>query len=106
MATFDELLAALTDPGDDGVPDTVYDDLRSVYNDDLTTRDAKITELSEANAEHLAEIERLKAKNWDVVSQIQRDGDESENNDPNDAETVEGGIETLFEGEETPEYNY
>lgn len=75
---FAELLALLMEPGDDGVPDTIYDDLSLSYNDAVGSRDAKIGTQEAAYAELLADNQRLKALNFDLLMATKGDESESE----------------------------
>ena len=67
---FAELLAMLTNPGEDGVPDSIYDDLSNSYTDATSTRDAKITTSESRVAELELELLAAKAANWDLSQQI------------------------------------
>jgi len=70
MADFEELLSKLRNPGDDGPGETIYDDLNAAYNDRVSAGDAKVNELSTANETSQAEIARLKAHNYDLLSSV------------------------------------
>ena len=70
MADFNELLSALRNPGDDGLGETIYDDLNAAYNDRVSAGDAKVAELSTANETSAAEIARLKAHNYDLLASV------------------------------------
>lgn len=70
MAEFEELLNALRNPGEDGPGETIYDDLNAAYNDRVSAGDAKVAELSTANETSAAEIARLKAHNYDLLTSI------------------------------------
>lgn len=71
MAEFEELLSKLRNPGDDGPGETIYDDLNAAYNNRVSAGDAKVSELSTVNETSQAEIARLKAHNYDLLSQQQ-----------------------------------
>lgn len=92
---FNDNLERLRNPGEDGLPETIYDDLLADYTHDTSTRDAKIAELSESHAASLAEVERLKAANYDLHNLIPPADGETESS----GDTVEEvqGIESLFE---------
>lgn len=69
--TFDELMALLREPGEDGVPSTIYDDLTSSYT---LAVEGGVNALSEqaamndaAVAELVGEVARLKALNFDLL---------------------------------------
>lgn len=78
----EELIGLLQNPGDDGLPDTIYDDLRSAHTgavDEVhSTAQAKMSELEAAIAERDAQIEKLKADNWDLFEQIPKAGDDDQ----------------------------
>lgn len=92
-----ELVEQLRNPGDDGLPETIYDDLLSAHDHEVSTRDAKINQLTEDHTASLAEIEALKAKNWDLSNLLPPvDGDTD--GSQREEETVEvSGIDSLFE---------
>lgn len=68
---YEHLLNTLRNPGDDGVPETIYDDLGAAYNEQKTSADAKISELSNAVAEKDAELLRVRAHNYDLLTAVQ-----------------------------------
>ena len=72
MADFEELLSKLRNPGDDGPGETIYDDLNAAYNDRVSAGDAKVAELSAAGETANAEVARLKAHNYDLLTTIQQ----------------------------------
>lgn len=90
MADFEELMNSLQNAGEDGPGETIYDDLRASYNDRVSAGDAKVAELTASNETANAEIGRLKAHNYDLLTQVQR------GNPP----TVNGKLESS-EAEET-----
>lgn len=98
MASIQELLEQLRNPGDDGPPDTIYDDIAGTYTSDLEIRDAKISELSEIAQSREAEISQLKSANYDLImASSTSEPDETEPEpEPDDAST---GIDSLFETE-------
>ena|SRR5690625_4720725 len=97
MATMDELLQALRNPGEDGVPDTIYDDIAETYNHEITVRDSKISELDQAVIEREAEISKLKSANYDLMMSQSVSEDEGEESGDSDSEETEVGIDDLFE---------
>ena len=86
MADFSELMAMLVNPGEDGAPETIYDDLSASYTDATSTRDAKITETSSALEAALTELNRVKAMNYDLL--IAAEGDNSANSSNNEEEAT------------------
>lgn len=108
---FEELLALLREPGEDGVPDTIYDDLSLAHGNALSTRDAKISELDASIAETLAahedalmakdsEISKLKAANYDLLTSMPDNSDSDGDGDNDNGDSDTGGIDDLFEGDE------
>jgi hypothetical protein len=85
---FAELLALLQNPGDDGLPDTIYDDLASSYQ---LAVDGGAASLATAQAESdalRAELAELKALLFDKFLAAEKAEDEPDNNtDPGDADT-------------------
>lgn len=67
------MLALLKTPPEEGVPDTIYDDITAAYNDVSGRADsaaAKIGELTAANETLLSQINELKAKNYDLLTAV------------------------------------
>ncbi len=64
---FSELLQTLQNPGDDGVPDTIYDDLTTEYNMVVDGGAASAAEHESVVSQMASEIERLKALNFDLL---------------------------------------
>jgi|SRR5690625_1669904 len=101
MAKVLELLEQLRNPGDDGAPDTIYDDIAGAYNEALEIRDAKIAELSETAQARESEISALKSANYDLLmasGTSSSDGDETDDDDDDDE--TSGGIDSLFDDED------
>lgn len=71
MAEFDELLGKLREPGDDGVPETIYDDLAAAYNDRISSADSKISELSSTLDTTKDELLKVRAHNYDLLTAVQ-----------------------------------
>lgn len=112
---FKDLYSKLRDPGDDVLPDDIYDQIQSAYDDDISTREAKIAELDSAAAKHAealqgkdSEISRLKAMNFDLLTSTkagsgtedtgEADGNHFGHSDGSADDENEGsGIESLFE---------
>lgn len=68
--TFEELISLLRNPGEDGIPETIYDDLSASYTDATSTRDARIQTTDTRVTELEAELLAAKAANWDLMQQI------------------------------------
>jgi hypothetical protein len=96
---FATLIEMLRNPPEGGVPDTIYDDLSSSYNDVLSGASAKATEADTLVQSLNAEISRLKAMNFDLLTAVPStdpDGDEGDDNNENDDDAESGGIDDLF----------
>lgn len=100
----EELLGLLQNPGDDGVPDTIYDDLRTAHTtaveDVRATSGAKIAELEEAIAERDARIDKLMRDNWDLFEQIPKAGDDEQPDSSPDVDDQAQTIDDLITYEE------
>lgn len=97
---FEELLSKLQNPGDDGLPETIYDDLRASHTGIVESSTAALSERDASIADLTSQVESLKAKNWDLYTQVQAAGDTAPTEEP---ETVEGEdltIDDLFKSEE------
>lgn len=64
---FNELVALLREPGEDGLPESIYDDLTSSYQLAVDGGAASVAERDASIAEKDAEIARLKALNFDLL---------------------------------------
>ena len=95
MADIESLLSQLQEPGDDGVPETIYDDLRATHQSALeevqTTAQAKIESLSQELSARDEQIMKLKSDNWDLFEQIPKSGD----SEPEDGSVTEEEPQTL-----------
>ena len=96
---FEDLISALMNPGEEGVPETIYDDLRGAYSgvsERANSADAKIAALTESNESLLSEIATLKAKNYDLLMSVSSDnsGDNIETDDGEDDEPA--GVDDLI----------
>ena len=95
MADLEDIIAQLQNPGDDGIPDTIYDDLRTAHNSALEsttqTAQAKIDELKAETEQLVTENTRLKSANWDLFEQVGKAGDD----EPGDDTVVETEEQTL-----------
>lgn len=95
---FAELLAMLQSPPEDGLPDTIYDDLNTAYTNDLSIRDAKVNEHGERLQAANEEIARLKSANYDLL--IAQPGKEPETPEETEDEESSAGIDSLFESKD------
>jgi len=99
--TFDELMALLRNPGEDGAPETIYDDLSSSYNMAVEGGASALSEQVVANetatAELVAEIARLKALNFDLLIAAGTETEPTKESDPEP--DGEESINSLFDKE-------
>ena len=103
MATFEELMEQFRNPGDTGLPENHLDALQDAYHQDVSVRDAavtdrenQITEKENALAERDKEINRLKATNYDLLMAAPKAGKPAEDNKP-DGDVEKRGVDSLFE---------
>lgn len=101
MDEFAALLALLQNPGEDGVPASIYDDLSANYNGMMEGSNAKIGEQTTRIQELESEISKLKAVNYDLLMAVpsgdsEPDSDDSDNDSVDDDDTSDRGIDDLF----------
>lgn len=104
---FEALINAVQNPGEGGVPPTIYDDIRATYQgvqDQFSSAQAKIGELTESNTTLAEQLNAMKAANYDLLTQVnaQSAPEKSEDNeggdpDGSDDEEDDGGIDAFFE---------
>ena len=94
---FNELLALLREPGEDGVPDTIYDDLSSSYALAVDGGAASVAQAEAVNAELTAEINRLKALNFDLLMAASGDTSTDETEDAATEPIGDPSIDDLFD---------
>lgn len=70
---FNELLALLREPGEDGLPESIYDDLSSSYALAVEGGAASVAAIQSQYDEAVAEIARLKAMNFDLLTAVAAD---------------------------------
>lgn len=87
MDEFLALLESLRNPGEDGPSDSIYDDLSSTYTNDLSTRDAKVEQLTGRIAELESELSRVKIHNYDLLTAMPAESEESDGEDSGESET-------------------
>jgi hypothetical protein len=101
MATFEELMEQYRNPGETGLPDTFADELVSAYREDLSVRDAAVTERENLLIERQKEIDaakaeavRLKAVNYDLLVAAPKPVTPGDDKNTDDAPA---GVDSLFE---------
>lgn len=87
------LLEQLRSPGDDGPPETIYDDIAEAYDGAVEIRDAKINEQEAAIQESQGLISQLKSANYDLLMATSGETDP----DPEPDADTDPGVEDLFE---------
>ena len=107
---FEALINAVQNPGEGGVPPTIYDDIRATYQgvqDQYSSAQAKIGELTESNTTLAEQLNAMKAANYDLLTQVnaqsapEKSGDnEGSDSDDSDDEEDDGGIDAFFEKRE------
>ena len=68
--SFEELLEEAKNPGEDGPSPTIYDDLGAAYNNTRSGADAEIKRLAEEKAAADAELEKVRAHNYQLLTAI------------------------------------
>lgn len=105
---FEALVGLLQDPGDSAVPPTIYDDIRSQYNglsENFSSAQAKINELTESNNVLSDQLDKMKAANYDLLTQVQsatapeKGEGESESSEGGEDDD-DGGIDAFFDKRE------
>lgn len=102
---FESLISTLMSPPEDGLPDTIYDDLRATYADASGRADsaaAKIEALTAENTSMIEEISRLKAANYDLLTAVPSpDNTSSSDGDSSDDDSDDNiTINDLFDDKE------
>ena len=64
---FNEIVAQLREPGEDGLPETIYDDLTLSYTTALDGAAERLAQTEGTVAELVAEVARLKGVNYDLL---------------------------------------
>ena len=93
---FAELIAQLRNPGDDGLPDTIYDDLSASYQLAVDGGAAGISDRDATIAALQAEIASLKALNFDLLMGSDNDGDSDGDGDTGPETDAVPTIDSLF----------
>lgn len=94
---FEALIAKLRNPGEDPVPETIYDDLSQAYSSVLSGAAEKEAAHENALKEREAEISRLKAQNFDLLMSAPAQQVSTETQDQASDDDEPSGIDSLFE---------
>lgn len=106
MSKFEDYINSL-EGKDDIVIENVVSELLNIHNEEVGIANAKITELNgtidgfnSSIAEKDAEIQRVKAKNWDLANQVPATDPENQPNNNGDGKPDASRItiDDLFEG--------
>jgi hypothetical protein len=94
---FDELIALLRNPGDDGPPESIYDDLSSSYALAVDGGAASVAAVQSQLDDAVSEIARLKAMNFDLLTAVAVD-DSADGGEPDPTEPPgDVSIDSLFD---------
>lgn len=103
MASFEELMEQFRNPGETGLPENFADEITAAYQEDLSVRDAAVSEKDNLLIERQKEIDaakaeqiRLKAVNYDLLMAAPKPGEPDTNAKPDNADDT-AGIDSLFE---------
>lgn len=100
MADFDELLESLQNPGEAGIPDSIYDDLR-LSRDDLVASHVQAQDGATTKIQELeSHISKLKTQNYDLMMNSSKpeadgsgdsdpDGDDSDSDNDDDDKDID-----------------
>lgn len=95
MADFNELVNRLRNPGDEELPDTIYDDLTATYTDAFEGWNSTVSEKDSTIESLQSEVSRLKSSNYDLLTRVST-GTDPINHDEPDADEPAVTIDTLF----------
>ena len=103
---FEALINAVQNPGEGGVPPTIYDDIRATYQgvqDQFSSAQAKIGELTESNSTLAEQLNAMKAANYDLLTQVNAQSapektgeDAGDSSDDGEDDEDDGGIDAFF----------
>ena len=104
---FHNMIDAIQNPDEEGVPEGIYDDLRGAYDSLQSNFDAaseKIKSLTDENTGFKDQISDLKSKSYDLMTQIGLK-DENKGNDDSSAAVNgpsddDGSIDAFFANKE------
>lgn len=104
---FHNMIDAIQNPSEEGIPEGIYDDLRGAYDSLQGNFDAaseKIKSLTDENTGFKDQISDLKSKSYDLMTQIGLKNDEHGNDDPsatvNGPSDDDGSIDAFFANKE------
>lgn len=102
---FEQLIAMMRNPGEDGTPETIYDDLSASYTELSSTSSAAIETANATVAQLQAELTAAKAHNYELMMQTpvapaDNSGDDGSNNDSDSDDSDIGDDDDFFEKKE------
>lgn len=101
---FEQLIAMMRNPGEDGIPETIYDDLSASYTELSSTSGAALEQANATVAQLQAELTAAKAHNYELMMQTPvASADNSvddESNDDSDSDSDIGDDDDFFEKKE------
>lgn len=100
MGRFDELIEQAKNPGEGGIPDSIYDDLRTAYGDEMAIavqdREGHTTQIQELEAR----VSQLQTQLYDATmasgTEPEPGGDPDPDPDDDDDDEESEGIDGLF----------
>lgn len=101
MGRFDELIEMAKNPGEGGIPDSIYDDLRTAYGDEMAIsvqeREGNNTKIQELEAR----VSELQTQLFDATISSGAEPEPGGDNDPDDEDDDDDddeseGIDALF----------
>ena len=101
---FEELIAMMRNPGEDGIPETIYDDLSASYTELSSTSGAALETANATVAQLQAELTAAKAHNYELMMQTpvapSDNSVDDESNDDSDSDSDIGDDDDFFEKKE------
>lgn len=104
---FHNMIDAIQNPSEEGIPEGIYDDLRGAYDSLQGNFDAaseKIKSLTDENTGFKDQISDLKSKSYDLMTQIGLKDENKGNDDPsaavNGPSDDDGSIDAFFANKE------
>ena len=103
---FHNMIDAIQNPSEEGIPEGIYDDLRGAYDSLQGNFDAaseKIKSLTDENTGFKDQISDLKSKSYDLMTQIGLKNDDNGNDDSSaqvNGPDDDGGIDAFFANKE------
>ena len=99
--SFEDLLAQLRNPGEDGLPEGIYDDLAGEYGRALEGGALRAAQLQSELDAKAGEIAQLKAMNFDLLTNtgprvVEEPGAAEAAREAIDEDDSDGGINSLF----------